>query len=84
MNIDLPSYLTGQKVHAGDRVRYRGETATVVFVGDGENGEFTGGYEDSLGHEAGIVLRDDQGELNSLTEPGEDLELLHRASPPES
>ena len=78
----MPSYLTGQKVHAGDRVRYKGEAATVVFVTDGEGGEFSGGYEEYFGHEAGIMLHDDNGELNFLSEPGEDLELIRRASPP--
>jgi hypothetical protein len=80
MNIDLPTYLTGQKVHAGDRVRYKGETATVVFVSDGETGEFSAGYADYLGHEPGIMLRDDEGGLNFLPEPGEDLELLRPAA----
>jgi len=80
MNVDLPQYVTGQKVHAGDRVRYHSETATVAFVSDGEQGEFCSGYEDYYGQEAGIMLRSDDGELTFLAEPGDDLELLHRAA----
>jgi hypothetical protein len=40
MNANLPHYLTGGAVHAGDRVRYKGTACTVVFVSDGEGGEF--------------------------------------------
>jgi hypothetical protein len=81
MNVDLPQYLTGEKVHAGDRVRYKGEVATVAFVSDGEQGEFSSGYEDYYGQEAGIMLHSDEGELTFLAEPGDDLELMHPASP---
>ena len=80
MNVDLPHYLTGEKVHARDRVRYQGEAATVAFVSDGEGGEFSSGYEDYFGQEAGIMLRDDEGELIFLAEPGDDLELIHASS----
>jgi hypothetical protein len=80
MNVDLPHYLTGEEVHAGDRVRYKGEAATVAFVTDGEGGEFSGGYEDYFGEEAGIMLCDDAGELTFLVEPGDDLELIRRKS----
>jgi len=80
MNADLPHYATGEQVHAGDRVRYKGTTVTVAFVSDGEEGEFSSGYEDYHGHEAGIMLRDDDGELTFLPEPGEDLELVGHAS----
>jgi len=29
-------YVTGSEVHAGDRVRYKGESGNIVFVSDGE------------------------------------------------
>ncbi len=76
MDANLPHYLTGETVHAGDRIRYKGTSATVAFVSDGETGEFSGGYEEYLGHDAGIMLRDDDGEMTFITEPGEDLELV--------
>jgi hypothetical protein len=80
MNVDLPHYLTGENVHARDRVRYKGEAATVAFVSDGEGGEFSGGYEDYFGQEAGIMLCNDDGELTFLAEPGDDLELIRPTS----
>jgi hypothetical protein len=76
MNADLPHYLGGGAIHAGDRVRYRGNAATVAFVSDGDEGEFASGFDDYHGHEAGIMLRDDDGELTFLPEPTEDLEYL--------
>jgi hypothetical protein len=80
MNVDLPHYLTGEKVHAGDRVRYKGTAGNIAFVSDGEEGEFSGGYEDYFGQEAGIMFRDDDGELTFLAEPGDDLELIRSTS----
>jgi hypothetical protein len=80
MSVNFPHYLTGEEVHARDRVRYKGTAATVAFVSDGEGGEFAGGYEDYFGQEAGIMLRDDDGELTFLAEPGDDLELIHSSS----
>jgi hypothetical protein len=76
MNANLPHYQTGGEVHAGDRVRYKGTAATVAFVSDGENGEFASGYTDYYGHEAGIMLRDDDGELTFVLEPDENLEFI--------
>ena len=78
MAAKLPYYMTGGEVHAGDRVRYRGNAATVVFVTDGDEGEFAPGYQDYYGHEAGIMLSDDDGDLTLITEPNEDLEFVHR------
>ncbi len=74
----LPHYLTGGEVHAGDRVRYKGTSATIAFVSDGEEGEFSPGYADYHGHEAGIMLCDDDGTTTFILEPGEDLEFVHR------
>jgi hypothetical protein len=80
MNANLPHYLTGDEVHAGDRVRYKGTAATVAFVSDGEEGEFAAGYEEYFGYEPGLMIRDDDGEITFLVEPSEDLELIHHAS----
>jgi hypothetical protein len=78
MQCELPYYLSGGHVHAGDRVRYKGSTATVAFVSDGEEGEFSPGYADYHGHEAGIMLCDDDGTMTFIPEPNEDLELVRR------
>ncbi len=78
MHAQLPHYLTGGEVHAGDRVRYKDTAATVVFVTDGEEGEYSPGYADYHGHEAGIMLCDDDGATTFLVEPNEELEFVHR------
>jgi len=82
MNGDLPHYLSGDEVHEGDRVSYKGTMATVVFVTDGETGEFAPGYEDYYGHDPGVMISDDDGELTFLPEPGEDVQLLRRKGAP--
>jgi len=71
-------YLSGAEVHAGDRVRYQDEAGTVVFVSDGEGGEFLSGYMDHQGCEAGIMFCADDGQLTFLSEGHESLELLRR------
>ncbi len=78
MHAQLPYYLAGGEVHAGDRVRYKGTSATVAFVSDGEEGEFSAGYADYHGHEAGIMLCDDDGITTFVAEPTEDLEFVGR------
>ncbi len=78
MTAKLPYYLGGGEVHAGDRVRYKGNAANVVFVSDGDEGEFAPGYEDYYGHKAGLMVSDDDGDLTFLPEPTEDLEFVHR------
>jgi hypothetical protein len=71
-------YVTGSEVHAGDRVRYKGESGNIVFVSDGEGGEFLSGYVDYHGCDAGIMFCDDSGELTFVSELNENLELLRR------
>ena len=78
----LPLYIGGGEVHAGDRVRYKGVAGHVVFVSDGEDGEFAPGYEDYLGHEAGVMVCDDDGQLNFVGDPDENLEFVRRADTP--
>ena len=63
----------------GDRVQYRGTFGTVVFVSDGETEEFAPGYEDYRGSERRIVVCDDDGGVQSLSEAEEDLVFVERA-----
>ncbi len=79
MLANAPHYISGGEVHAGDRVRYKGTACNVVFVSDGSEGEFAPGYEDYLGHDAGIMICDDDGDLTFITEPSEDLEFIRHA-----
>jgi hypothetical protein len=72
-------YMTGEEVHAGDRVQYGGTPATVVAVSDGEGGQFSPGYEDYSGTDRGIVICDDDGTLTVLYESDEKLEFIERA-----
>ena len=72
-------YLTGAAVRAGDRVQYRGDFAKVVFVSNGEDSESWPGYEGYSGYDRGLVLCDDDGTTNMLTETDEDLVLVTRA-----
>jgi hypothetical protein len=74
----FPHYMSGGEVQVGDRIRYKGVAGNVVFVSDGENGEFATGYEDYFGHQAGIMVCDDDGVLNFIVEPDESLEFVRR------
>lgn len=71
-------YLTGEDVHAGDRVQYGGGYATVVFVSNGEAEEFAPGYEDYTGSDRGIMLCDDDGGTRFIGEPSELLSFIDR------
>lgn len=66
-------YTSGEEVHAGDRVQYRGTFATVVVVSDGESYELATGYEDHAGAERGVIICDDDGSLTTLNEYDEQL-----------
>lgn len=70
-------YFSGGEVCLGDRVRYRGAFARVVFVSDGEHYAYAVGYEDYRGSEAGILICDDDGGTSLLHEEDENLELIH-------
>ncbi len=76
MNVSLPHYFGGGAVHPGDRVRYKDDSGNVVFVTDGELGEFAPGFTDYRGYEPGIMIMSDAGELLFIVEPNEQLELL--------
>jgi len=71
-------YISGEEVHAGDRVQYDGNFSTVVFVSDGEKEEFEPGYEDYTGAERGVLICDDDGETQFIGEPNERLSFLNR------
>lgn len=78
MDSDLLHYITGEEIHAGDRVQRNGEFATVVFVSNGEDEEFAPGYEDYSGTERGIMLCDDDGATNFIGEPDDLLAFVDR------
>jgi len=75
-----PHYLNGEGIHVGDRVRYKGTAGNIVFISDGEGGEFSPAYAEYDGCEAGIMVCDDDGTLTTFTEPDENLELIHHKS----
>jgi hypothetical protein len=79
MDSDLLHYLSGEEVHAGDRVQYRGNYATVVFVSNGESEEFSPGYEDYIGSNRGILLCDDDGATTLISEWDENLSFVDRS-----
>jgi hypothetical protein len=76
MNSSIQHYFNGEGIHIRDRVRYKGVSGTIVFVTDGETGEFAPGYEDYSGHEAGLMFCDDDGDLTFLHDADEELELV--------
>jgi hypothetical protein len=78
MDPDLLQYISGETVHAGDRVQYRGEYANVVFVSNGEQEEFSPGYEDYTGTERGVMICDDDGSTQFVGEPDEMLAFVDR------
>jgi len=71
-------YITGEEVHAGDRVQFGDTYATVAFAGDGTDQEFAPGYADYSGSERGILLCDDDGEVQSIGEPDDRLSFIDR------
>jgi hypothetical protein len=78
MDTDLLHYITGEEVHAGDRVQYNGTYGTVVFVSNGTTEEFAPGYEDRIGSDRGVILCDDDGGITELGEPDDLLSLVDR------
>jgi hypothetical protein len=71
-------YTSGEDIHAGDRVQYRGTYATVVVVSDGENYELASGYEDHAGAERGVIICDDDGSLTTLNDYDDQLIFVER------
>ncbi len=78
MDPDSLHYLSGEEVHAGDRVQYKSNFATVVFVSNGETEEFSPGYEDYAGWQRGILVCDDDGGTAELGEADENLSFVDR------
>jgi hypothetical protein len=78
MDTETLHYFSGEDVHAGDRVQYRGTFATVVFVSNGESEEFAAGYEEYTGSDRGIMICDDDGAASFIGEPDEQLALIDR------
>ncbi len=72
-------YISGEEVHAGDRVQFDGNYATVVFLSSGEIEEFAPGYEDYTGMDAGVLLCDDDGGTRMITGPDERLAFIDRS-----
>ncbi len=80
MDADLLHYMTGEDIQLGDRVQYGGTFATVVVVSDGENCQLASGYEDYAGAERGLMVCDDDGTLNTLTDTDERLTFVERGT----
>lgn len=78
MDNPLLYYLSGEEVHAGDRVQLNGTYGRIVFVSDGDNNEIAPGYEDYVGSDRGVVLCDDDGALTYLSDLDGRLEFLDR------
>jgi len=78
MDSQLLTYMTGEEVHAGDRVQHKGSFATVVVVSDGEHEEFAPGYAEHAGAAPGIMLCDDDGATTSIGYPDEMLLFVER------
>jgi hypothetical protein len=51
-----------------------------VVVSDGENYQLASGYEDYSGAERGLMVCDDDGTLNSISETDEQLVFVERGT----
>ena len=71
-------YASGEEIQLGDRVQYSGTFATVVVVSDGESYQLASGYEDHAGAERGVIVCDDDGTVNTLSETDEQLVFVER------
>ncbi|HEV2391155.1 MAG TPA: hypothetical protein VG146_02200 [Verrucomicrobiae bacterium] len=78
MDYEVLHYISGEEVHAGDRVEHQGAFATVVFVSNGESEEFAPGFEDYSGTERGVTISDDDGGVRYIGEPDEMLTFVDR------
>jgi hypothetical protein len=80
MDAELLHYSSGEDIQLGDRVQYGGTFGTVVVVSDGENYQLASGYEDYSGAERGLMVCDDDGTLNSISETDEQLVFVERGT----
>jgi hypothetical protein len=78
MDATVLNYISGEEIHAGDRVQYKGNYATVVYVNAGGGEDYAPGYEDYIGSEPGVILCDDDGATNSIGIPDASLEFIDR------
>jgi hypothetical protein len=78
MESDVLRYVSGEEVHAGDRVQHKGSFATVVFVSNGVSEEYSPGYEDYIGADRGVMICDDDGVTTTLGDPDESLQFMDR------
>jgi hypothetical protein len=72
------NYITGEEIQAGDRIQYDGTYGTVVFVSDGEEEQFTPGYDDYSGSGRGVVVCDDDGVITNVGESDPRLVFMER------
>jgi hypothetical protein len=74
-------YHSGDEIHVGDRVRYAGDTGTIVFVIDRR--EYSPKYPESDWSEygTGFMIETPAFARVMLDEADEDLELLDRGTP---
>jgi hypothetical protein len=80
MDAELLHYTSGAEILIGDRVQYGGLFATVVVVSDGDTYQLAPGYEDNAGAERGLMICDDDGTLNSISETDEQLTFVGRGT----
>ena len=73
-------YYSGDEIHVGDRVRYAGDTGTIVFVIDRD--EYSSKYSegDWSHYGTGFMIETPRFARVMLDEADEDLELLERAT----
>lgn len=77
MNPEL-HYITGEEIHAGDRIQYDQTYGRVVFISDGDNEAFEAGYGEYTGSERGVMICDDDGDVRFVGEPDERLTFIDR------
>jgi len=70
-------YLTGETIHAGDKVVFAGVPSVVVFVNDTK--EYLPGFEGWQHEDSGFMIQQPNGALIFLPEADEDLRFIARA-----
>ena len=75
-------YYSGEEIHIGDRVKYGGQPATVVFVIDREEWPADESVESRswwrAEHRSGFMFISDTGARFLLPDPDEDLDFVGR------
>ncbi len=78
MESGLLYYTTGEEIHIGDRVQYRGIYANVVVVSTGDTYELAPGYEGEAGTDRGVMVCDDDGIVSALNDGDDQLFFMDR------